>query len=82
MHHFVTEMCTYVHISVPKLCIEGYLLSDALWVCGMGSLPRIPYLHMGNPYTRKNCLHIETGAFLTSLLRFVSAVCITVWYIN
>ena len=30
MHHFVTEMCTYVHISVTKWCIVGYL-SDALW---------------------------------------------------
>ena len=24
MHHFVTEMCTYVHISVTKWCIMGY----------------------------------------------------------
>ena len=30
MLHFVTEMCTHVHISVTKLCIVGYL-SDALW---------------------------------------------------
>ena len=30
MHHFVTEMCTCVHISVTKWCIVGYL-SDALW---------------------------------------------------
>ena len=25
MHHFVTEMCTCVHISVTKWCIVGYL---------------------------------------------------------
>ena len=25
MHHFVTEMCTRVHISVTKWCIVGYL---------------------------------------------------------
>ena len=25
IHHFVTEMCTHVHISVTKWCIEGYL---------------------------------------------------------
>ena len=24
MQHFVTEMCTYVHISVTKCCIVGY----------------------------------------------------------
>ena len=30
MSHFVTEMCTCVHISVSKWCIVGYL-SDALW---------------------------------------------------
>ena len=30
MHHFVTEMCTCVHISVTKLRLVGYL-SDALW---------------------------------------------------
>ena len=31
-HQFVTEMCTYVHISATKWYIVGYL-SDALWVC-------------------------------------------------
>ena len=30
MHHFVTEMCTHVHISVTKWCIVGYE-TDALW---------------------------------------------------
>ena len=30
MHHFVTEMCICVHISVKKWCILGYLTS-ALW---------------------------------------------------
>ena len=30
MHHFVTEMCTCVHISVTKWCIVGKL-SNALW---------------------------------------------------
>ena len=36
MYHFVTEMCTYVHISVTKWCIVGYL-SDALWDLWVGS---------------------------------------------
>ena len=30
MHHFVTEMCTHVHISVTKWCIVEYETS-ALW---------------------------------------------------
>ena len=30
MHHFVTEMCTCVHISVTNWCIVGYK-SNALW---------------------------------------------------
>ena len=30
MQHFITEMCTCVHISVIKCCIVGYL-SDAFW---------------------------------------------------
>ena len=28
MHHFVTAMCTHVHIYVTKWCIEGYLSDD------------------------------------------------------
>ena len=32
MQHFVTEMCTYVYISVTKWCIVGVgYLSNALW---------------------------------------------------
>ena len=30
LHHFVTEMCTHVHISVTKWCIVRYD-TDALW---------------------------------------------------
>ena len=30
MHHFLTEMCTQVHISVTKWCIVGYE-TGALW---------------------------------------------------
>ena len=30
MHHFLTEMCTQVHISVTKQCIVGYW-TGALW---------------------------------------------------
>ena len=37
MHHFVTEMCTYVHISVAIWCIVG-CLSDALWDLWDGSI--------------------------------------------
>ena len=37
MQHFVTEMCTCVHISVTKWCIVGYL-SDAFWDLWNGSI--------------------------------------------
>ena len=30
MRHFVTEMCTHVHICVTKWCIVGYG-TDELW---------------------------------------------------
>ena len=37
MHHFVTEMCTHVHISVTKCCIVGYG-TDAFWDLWNGSI--------------------------------------------
>ena len=37
MHHFVTEMCTHVHISVTKCCIVGYG-TDAFWDLWDGSI--------------------------------------------
>ena len=37
MHHFVTEMCTHVHISVTKWCIVGYL-PNTLWDLLDGSI--------------------------------------------
>ena len=36
MHNFVTEMCTWVHISVTKWCIVGYLMYCA--ICEMALL--------------------------------------------
>ena len=33
MHHFVTEMCTYVHISVTKWCIVGYGIGAVCDLC-------------------------------------------------
>ena len=39
MHHFVTEMCTHVHISVTKWCIVGYR-TGALWDLRDGSICR------------------------------------------
>ena len=36
-HHFVTEMCTCVHISVTKSCIVGYG-TDAFWDLWDGSI--------------------------------------------
>ena len=40
MPHFVTEMCTFVQISVTKWYIVGYL-SDALWDLWDGSITSI-----------------------------------------
>ena len=37
MHHFVTEMCTCVHISVTKWCIVGYD-TGTLWDLWDGSI--------------------------------------------
>ena len=37
MHHFVTEMCTHVHISVPKWCIVEYGLVHC-GICATGLL--------------------------------------------
>ena len=37
MHHFGTQMCTCVHISVTIWCIVGYL-SNALWEVWVGSI--------------------------------------------
>ena len=37
MHHFVTKMCTCVHISVTKWCIVGYG-TDAFWDLWDGSI--------------------------------------------
>ena len=44
MHHFATEMCTHVHISVIKWCIVGYGI-DALWDFEMGLFT--PFLNQG-----------------------------------
>ena len=37
MHHFVTEMCTHVHISATKCCIVGYG-TGAFWDLWDGSI--------------------------------------------
>ena len=39
MHHFATEMCTCVHISVTKWCILG---SSTLWELKDGSIEQLP----------------------------------------
>ena len=43
MHHFVTEMCTWVHISVTKWCFVGYL-SDTLWALWDASIRPVLWL--------------------------------------
>ena len=41
-HHFVTEMCTCVHISVTNWCIMGYLC-HALWDSWRGFIRNSPF---------------------------------------
>ena len=40
MHHFVTEMCTRVHISVTKYCIVGYG-TNVFWDLWDGSISMV-----------------------------------------
>ena len=54
MHHFVTEMCTHVHISVTKWCIVGYL-SDALWELWGGSIWIVVQWKIDNVTTKLIC---------------------------
>ena len=70
MHHFVTEMCTCVHISVTKWCIVGYL-SD--WcIVGFfldGSIGAIPWQLMPWLLTVPGvCGKTPTGMVQTILL--------------
>ena len=58
MHHFVTEKCTYVHISVTKWCIVGYL-SDALWDLWDGSIT--PAIVTTGAYRHPHCQRINLG---------------------
>ena len=56
MHHFVTEMCTRVHISVTKWCIVGYW-TNALWdLCDKSIEVRVPNPSMhSSDITQKGC---------------------------
>ena len=45
MHHFVTEMCTHVHISVTKWCIVGYGIG-ALWDLWDGYIKQPLHMHV------------------------------------
>ena len=59
MHHFVTEMCTHVHISVTKWCIMGYL-SDASWHFWDGYTNIIWVIHQ-----KITCHHTKSEHFTT-----------------
>ena len=50
MHHFVTEMCTYVHISITKWCIVGYGTGVSWDLCNksIGLVPSYLIQVMGN----------------------------------
>ena len=59
MHHFVTEMCTHVHISVTKGCIVGHG-TGALWdLCNrsiVSSLPQSCRIEFPGNQMRLHCL--------------------------
>ena len=52
MHHFVTEMCTHVHISVTKWCIgDMWLVHCGIYATGLLSQPNPPHLQIFTIYT-------------------------------
>ena len=52
MHHFVTETCTHVHISVTKWCNMGYD-TDAFWDLWDGRIGAIS--HTSSHYSNVTC---------------------------
>ena len=67
MHHFITEMCTCVHISVTKWSIVGYL-SNILWVVNWckSHNTEVPYPTMHHFITEMcTCVHISVTKWCT-----------------
>ena len=64
MHHFVTEMCTHVHISVTKWCVVGYLSNVLchLWDVSIVPIPiRQPWrISINESYKSSDSCHITT----------------------
>ena len=48
MHHFVTDMCTHVHISVTK-CSLWDMAQMHFWICEMGLFPCLRLHHLTQP---------------------------------
>ena len=60
IHHFVTEMCTCVHISVTKWCIVGYLSSVLLdlWDSfDMNHICKIIIVNVGHTFIQTHNIH-------------------------
>ena len=72
MHHFVTEMCTRVHISVTKWCILGYG-TDAFWDLWDGSV--VPVWHHRFD-VRLSVKHLRIIRARCATLHFVAICCI------
>ena len=69
MHHFVTEMCACLYISVTKWCIVGHL-SSVLWDLGDGSIVMIIYITSAFPIIfRKTLWYFVIGT------RYTKCVC-------
>ena len=61
MHHFVTEMCTYEHISVTKWCIVGYG-TGTLWdVCSRSiiGLSNVQYIRKTIVWIMHSLIHYD-----------------------
>ena len=62
MHHFVTEMCTYVYTSVTKCCIMGYF-PDALWNLWGGSITPLQVKPLQIAWKKQGALCIILGMY-------------------
>ena len=63
VHHFATEMCTCVHISVTKWCIVGHL-TNASWTFLMGLLETFDIVSL--PHVLLYLLSVGWNTFYTS----------------
>ena len=62
IHHFVTEMCTHVHISVTKRCIvydTSVFVQHVYWLCRVSE--RLSYMKKGFNYLQSAIAMLRNG---------------------